>query len=200
MQRLQRLWPSIRSTLTTCTSISSSPVKAPGVLDQVLDSIAAYKERIESIKGKVKKAMFYPMTVIAVAIGVTALLLIVVIPQFEEIFQSFGADLPAFTRMVINASEFLQANFVWVGLFGRRWYLWNHSAEKAQQEIRSFSRSTVSEDPRNRSGLGEICTRALCQHPCNHICCRCSTSGCAENGGGRNGQYCLRRSRAQNPR
>jgi len=90
--------------------------ESAGVLDQVLDSIAAYKERIESIKGKVKKAMFYPMTVIAVAIGVTALLLIVVIPQFEEIFQSFGADLPAFTRMVINASEFLQANFVWVGL------------------------------------------------------------------------------------
>jgi len=80
--------------------------ESAGVLDQVLDSIAAYKERIESIKGKVKKAMFYPMTVIAVAIGVTALLLIVVIPQFEEIFQSFGADLPAFTRMVIMHLNF----------------------------------------------------------------------------------------------
>ena len=79
------------------------------MLDQVLDSIASYKERIESIKGKIKKALFYPATVIAVAIAVTALLLIVVIPQFESIFQSFGADLPAFTRMVVDASEFMQS-------------------------------------------------------------------------------------------
>ncbi len=93
--------------------------ESAGVLDQVLDSIANYKERIESIKGKVKKAMFYPATVVAVAIAVTAILLIVVIPQFEDIFKSFGADLPAFTRMVINASEFMQANFLWVAiLFG----------------------------------------------------------------------------------
>jgi len=93
--------------------------ESAGVLDQVLDSIAGYKERIESIKGKVKKAMFYPATVVAVAIAVTAILLIVVIPQFEDIFQSFGADLPAFTRMVIDASEFMQANFIWVfGLVG----------------------------------------------------------------------------------
>ncbi len=83
--------------------------ESAGVLDQVLDSIASYKERIESIKGKIKKAMFYPAAVVAVAISVMALLLIVVIPQFEEIFQSFGADLPAFTRMVINLSEFMQS-------------------------------------------------------------------------------------------
>jgi len=83
--------------------------ESAGVLDQVLDSIASYKERIESIKGKVKKAMFYPATVVAVAIGVTALLLIMVIPQFEDMFQSFGADLPAFTRMVVDASQFMQA-------------------------------------------------------------------------------------------
>jgi len=89
--------------------------EAAGVLDQVLDSIASYKERIESIKGKIKKAMFYPAAVMAVAIGVTTLLLIVVIPQFEDIFQSYGADLPAFTRLIITMSEFLQANFWWVG-------------------------------------------------------------------------------------
>ncbi len=90
--------------------------ESAGVLDQVLDSIASYKERIESIKGKVKKAMFYPATVMAVAIAVSALLLLVVIPQFESIFQNFGADLPAFTRMIISASEFLQAYFVVVAL------------------------------------------------------------------------------------
>jgi type IV pilus assembly protein PilC len=83
--------------------------ESAGVLDQVLDSIASYKERIESIKGKIKKALFYPATVIAVAIAVTALLLVMVIPQFEDMFQSFGADLPAFTRMVVEASEFMQA-------------------------------------------------------------------------------------------
>jgi len=88
--------------------------ESAGVLDEVLDSIANYKERMESIKGKVKKAMFYPATVMAVAIAVTLLLLIMVIPQFEDIFQSFGADLPAFTRMVVNASEFMQAQGWWV--------------------------------------------------------------------------------------
>ncbi|WP_376697478.1 type II secretion system F family protein [Wenzhouxiangella sp. EGI_FJ10305] len=83
--------------------------ESAGVLDQVLDSIANYKERMETIKGKIKKALFYPAAVIGVAISVTALLLVMVIPQFEQIFQSFGADLPAFTRMVISMSEFMQA-------------------------------------------------------------------------------------------
>ncbi|TQE96070.1 MAG: type II secretion system F family protein, partial [Spiribacter salinus] len=83
--------------------------ESAGVLDQVLDSIARYKERIESIKGKIKKALFYPMAVIAVAVIVTAVLLIFVIPQFEDIFQGFGADLPAFTRMVIDLSEFVRS-------------------------------------------------------------------------------------------
>jgi type IV pilus assembly protein PilC len=83
--------------------------ESAGVLDQVLDSLANYKERVESIKGKIKKALFYPATVIAVAIGVTALLLIMVIPQFEQIFQNFGADLPAFTRLVVDLSEFMQS-------------------------------------------------------------------------------------------
>lgn len=83
--------------------------ESAGVLDQVLDNIASYKERIESIKGKIKKALFYPAAVVAVAILVTAVLLVFVIPQFESMFQSFGGDLPAFTRMVVDASEELQA-------------------------------------------------------------------------------------------
>lgn len=82
--------------------------ESAGVLDAVLDDIATYKERIESIKGKIKKALFYPAAVIAVAILVTAILLIFVIPQFESIFQSFGADLPAFTRLIVTLSEGLQ--------------------------------------------------------------------------------------------
>ena len=79
--------------------------ESAGVLDGLLDSIATYKERIESIKGKIKKALFYPAAVIAVAILVSAILLIYVIPQFEETFSSFGADLPAFTKLVVGLSR-----------------------------------------------------------------------------------------------
>lgn len=84
--------------------------ESAGVLDTILDEIATYRERIESIKGKIKKALYYPIAVIAVAIIVSAILLIYVIPQFEGIFSSFGADLPAFTRLVLNASEFIRSN------------------------------------------------------------------------------------------
>jgi len=88
--------------------------ESAGVLDTILDNIASHKERIESIKGKIKKALYYPAAVIAVAIIVTSILLIFVIPQFEAIFISFGADLPAFTKMVVNASKFMQSKGVFV--------------------------------------------------------------------------------------
>jgi type IV pilus assembly protein PilC len=78
-----------------------------GVLETVLDTIASYKENIEALKGKIKKALFYPATVIVVAILVSAILLIFVVPQFEATFASFGADLPAFTRLIVGASRFL---------------------------------------------------------------------------------------------
>jgi len=77
-----------------------------GVLETVLDTIATYKENIEALKGKIKKAMFYPLMTIAVAIIVSAILLIFVVPQFEETFQNFGADMPAFTLLIIGASKF----------------------------------------------------------------------------------------------
>lgn len=78
-----------------------------GVLDTVLDTVATYKERTEALKGKIKKALFYPAAVMAVAIMVSAVLLIFVVPQFEDVFKGFGADLPAFTQMIVNASRFL---------------------------------------------------------------------------------------------
>ena len=78
-----------------------------GVLDTVLDTVATYKERTEALKGKIKKALFYPAAVIAVAMLVSAVLLIYVVPQFEEVFKGFGADLPAFTQMIVDASRFL---------------------------------------------------------------------------------------------
>jgi type IV pilus assembly protein PilC len=80
-----------------------------GVLDTVLDTIASYKENIETLKGKIKKAMFYPLVVIAVAVLVSAILLIFVVPQFQNVFKSFGADLPGFTLMIIAASDFVIA-------------------------------------------------------------------------------------------
>ncbi|WP_168014463.1 type II secretion system F family protein [Halomonas salinarum] len=79
-----------------------------GSLDHMLEKVAAYKEKIESLKGRVKKALYYPVAVIGVGIGVTALLLIKVVPQFESMFQGFGAELPAMTRMTIAMSEFAQ--------------------------------------------------------------------------------------------
>lgn len=78
-----------------------------GVLETVLDTVANYKENIEALKGKIKKALFYPAMVMAVALIVSAILLIFVVPQFEEVFSGFGADLPAFTQMLVDLSRFM---------------------------------------------------------------------------------------------
>jgi type IV pilus assembly protein PilC len=80
-----------------------------GALETMLDRIATYKEKTESLKAKVKKAMTYPIAVLVVAFVVTGILLIYVVPQFEQVFAGFGAELPAFTQMVIGLSEFVQA-------------------------------------------------------------------------------------------
>ena len=88
-----------------------------GSLDKMLDRVATYKEKVEQLKGRVKKALWYPAAVIAVGIGVTALLLIKVIPQFESLFSGFGAELPAMTQMTIALSEFAQ-QYWWWGLIG----------------------------------------------------------------------------------
>ncbi|MFT5712762.1 MAG: type IV pilus assembly protein PilC [Glaciecola sp.] len=82
-----------------------------GSLDVVFDRIAIYREKAEQLKSKIKKAMFYPAAVTTVAIGVTVLLLLFVVPQFESIFKGFGAELPAFTQLIVNASRWLQASW-----------------------------------------------------------------------------------------
>ena len=82
--------------------------EAAGVLEIMLDKVATYKEKTESIKGKIKKALFYPAAVIVVAIIVTAVIMIFVIPQFQELFSSFGGDLPAFTKLIIAISAWMQ--------------------------------------------------------------------------------------------
>ncbi len=83
-----------------------------GALETMLDKLATYKEKTEALKAKVKKALFYPIAVLVVAFVVTAILLLFVVPQFQDLFQSFGADLPALTLFVIRLSEFMQ-NWWW---------------------------------------------------------------------------------------
>ncbi|GGZ51455.1 type II secretion system protein F [Lysobacter xinjiangensis] len=128
--RMQKLINAIRSDIQGGMSFSEALTKHPvqfdelyrnlvragetaGVLDTVLDTIATYKENLEALKGKIKKAMFYPAMVVAVALIVSAVLLIFVVPQFEDVFKSFGAELPAFTQMVVNLSRFM-VSWWWV--------------------------------------------------------------------------------------
>jgi type IV pilus assembly protein PilC len=87
-----------------------------GTLETLLDKIAIYKEKTEALKGKIKKALFYPAAVIVVAFIITAILLIFVIPQFQSLFQSFGADLPALTLFVLKLSAIFQEK--WWAIFG----------------------------------------------------------------------------------
>ena len=122
--RMQKMVNTIRSDIENGSSIHEALSKYPvqfdelyrnlvkagesaGVLEVVLDTIAGYKENIEALKGKIKKALFYPTMVIAVAILVSAVLLIFVVPQFEDVFKGFGAELPAFTQLIVNASRFM---------------------------------------------------------------------------------------------
>jgi type IV pilus assembly protein PilC len=79
-----------------------------GALETLLDRVATYKEKTEALKAKIKKAMTYPIAVLVVAFIVSGILLIKVVPQFQSVFEGFGAELPAFTQMVINLSELLQ--------------------------------------------------------------------------------------------
>ncbi|BCX70548.1 type II secretion system F family protein [Pseudomonas izuensis] len=79
-----------------------------GALDTLLERVATYKEKSESLKAKIRKAMTYPLVVVCVAMVVTAILLVKVVPQFQSVFEGFGAQLPAFTVMVIGLSRFMQ--------------------------------------------------------------------------------------------
>lgn len=89
-----------------CSLIASG--ENSGTLDVMLDRVATYKEKTEALKAKIKKAMTYPIATIVVAIVVTGILLIRVVPQFAETFQNFGSDLPAFTLLVLRVSEWMQ--------------------------------------------------------------------------------------------
>ena len=124
---------SVRQDLEAGTSLSNALKKFPlqydelytnlvesgeqsGTLEAILDKVATYKEKIEAIKSKIKSALFYPASIIVVAVVVTTILMVFVIPQFESLFKGFGADLPALTAMVVKISEVFQES--WYIIFG----------------------------------------------------------------------------------
>ncbi len=132
-EKLKKLLTDVRDDISGGTSLSNALRKHPlyfsalysnlveageeaGILEDILSRLASYLERMESIKSKVKKAMIYPISVFMVAIGVTMFLLIYVIPTFEEVFANFGAELPAFTQMVLGLSAIVQ--FWWWLIIG----------------------------------------------------------------------------------
>ncbi|WP_426416279.1 type II secretion system F family protein [Aestuariirhabdus sp. LZHN29] len=115
-----------------------------GALETLLDRIATYKEKTEQLKAKIKKAMKYPIAVICVALVVTAILLIKVVPQFEDVFKSFGAELPAFTQMVVGLSEWVQEWWL-IGLAGGAAIFWAIGA--------ALKRSKALRDSRDRAIL-----------------------------------------------
>lgn len=100
-----------------CSLVESG--EQSGALETMLDRVAIYKEKSEILKQKIKKAMKYPIAVICVAVIVTIILMVKVVPVFSEMFESFGAELPAFTRMVVNMSEWVQKYwFIMIVLIG----------------------------------------------------------------------------------
>jgi type IV pilus assembly protein PilC len=130
---VQRLMADIKADVETGSSLSQAFGKFPllfdalfvnlvrageqaGILDSILDRLATYKEKILAIQGKIKSAMVYPISILVVAFIVTAVIMLFVIPAFKELFSSFGADLPAPTRIVISISNaFVE---YWWAIFG----------------------------------------------------------------------------------
>jgi type IV pilus assembly protein PilC len=110
-----------------------------GALESLLDKVATYKEKTEALKKKVKKALFYPTAVLVVAVIVTVILLIFVIPQFEDLFKGFGADLPAFTQMVINLSKFIQNKGIFLAIVlggaGYTFFYFHKRSRKLRQNM-----------------------------------------------------------------
>jgi type IV pilus assembly protein PilC len=151
---VQKLVLTIRSDIETGNSLHQALAKHPlyfddlfvnlveagehaGALEAVLEKIATYKEKTEALKKKIKKALFYPAAVLAVAVIVTVILLLFVIPQFESLFKGFGADLPAFTQFVVDMSKGLQKSgwlygIILAGAFAAFFYFYKRSRPMRQ--------------------------------------------------------------------
>lgn len=115
-----------------CNLISAG--EQAGILEQLLDRLATYKEKTIAIKGKIKSALFYPISILVVAFIVTAVIMIKVVPSFKEVFASFGADLPTPTLIVISISDFFVTYWylIFGSIFGSVYtffYMWKRSTK-----------------------------------------------------------------------
>ena len=186
---MARLMNDIRSDVETGTSLNQAFRKYPlyfdplfcnlvaageqaGILETLLDRLATYQEKTIALKGKIKKAMFYPIMIILVAILVTAVIMIFVIPSFKSVFTSFGADLPAPTLMVIAMSDFMVA--YWYVVFGIAF-------RKRLFPVASVAKITQGQSrgrpcPVEAAGIGgdvaEGIDCTLEQNARHHFCCR----------------------------
>jgi len=155
---VQKLVLAVKSDVEAGTSLHESLAKHPlyfddlfvnlveageqaGALETLLEKVATYKEKTEALKKKIKKALFYPAAVLAVAVIVTVILLIFVIPQFENLFKGFGADLPAFTQMVINLSKAVQSKGIYMGaVVGAGFYAFFYFKKRSRPMRRALDR------------------------------------------------------------
>ena len=127
-----------------------------GALETIFDRVATYKEKAEALKAKIKKAMTYPIAVLVIAFVVTAVLLIFVVPVFKDIFDSFGAELPGFTLMVLAISEFMQA-YWYFGLAGI--FAAGYLFKKAHRTSQSF-RDSVDKNILKLPVIGDVLKKA----------------------------------------
>jgi len=155
---MQKLVLAIKSDIESGTSLHEALSKHPlyfddlfvnlveageqaGALETLLDKVATYKEKTEALKKKIKKALFYPTAVMVVAVIVTVILLVFVIPQFETLFKDFGADLPAFTQMVIDLSRFVQDNGIFMAaVLGGAGYAFMYFKKRSRAMRRALDR------------------------------------------------------------
>ena len=143
-----------------CNLVSAG--EAAGILDTLLDRLATYKEKILAIKGKIKSALFYPISIVVVALVVTAVIMIFVIPVFKDLFKSFGADLPGPTLVVMTISDWFVGNWWWVfpGLAGGIWfffYSWKRSTTMQRFMDRMFLRIPVFGDVLRTASIARWC-------------------------------------------
>ena len=143
-----------------CNLVSAG--EAAGILDSLLDRLATYKEKILAIKGKIKSALFYPISIIVVALVVTAVIMIFVIPVFKDLFKGFGADLPGPTLVVMHISEWFVKSWWWLfpGLGFGTWfffYMWKRSVTMQRFMDRLALRVPVFGDVIRKASIARWC-------------------------------------------
>ncbi len=214
---VQKLVLAIKSDIETGNTLHQSLAKHPlyfddlfvnlveagehaGALEAVLEKIATYKEKTEALKKKIKKALFYPAAVLAVAVIVTVILLLFVIPQFESLFKGFGADLPAFTQFVVNMSRGLQKSGWMLGLIVAGAACHVHLLLQALKTPATAHRQAVAADPDHRPDPAQVGDRALRTHAGHDVRRRRAAGRSDEVGGRRHRQHRLPGCRAADAR